>query len=444
MNIKLSKIASLLSLDLIGADTNIYNLTIDSREVKKGDFFVAIEGIKFDGHDYIQESISNGACAILCNDRFDVSKINVPYIVCKDTLKSLGDLAAGYRKIIGSPLTIGITGTNGKTTVTQLTTAILKQCFSVSTTLGNYNNDIGLPLSILRSPEENCQRCVYELGASKKDDISYLVNICEPKMTALLNVSEAHMESFGSFETLINTKEEIFSHLNTDQVVLNRDDERFTRWKKINKHKKITTISMFNDADYFIEKTDDEFFYISTPTGKFELIKKNSSEILTINLLFSIALAMEAGADIQSVKDGIYSFSGVQGRFFSFISSNKSIVIDDSYNANPESMKSSLNQIKHFKKTKIFVMGDMGELGERSLDHHLSVFKLAKDIGVKYLLYMGKYKNEAKSVFGDSCRTFDDIIKLTDYARSISDERTVVLIKASRFMNFDIIAKSLK
>ena len=150
MNIKLSKIASLLSLDLIGPDTNIYNLTIDSREVKKGDFFVAIEGIKYDGHDYIQESISNGACAILCNDRFDVSKINVPYIVCQDTLKSLADLATGYKKIIGSPLTIGITGTNGKTTVTQLTTAILKQCFSVSTTLGNYNNDIGLPLSILK------------------------------------------------------------------------------------------------------------------------------------------------------------------------------------------------------------------------------------------------------------------------------------------------------
>ena len=107
-------------------------------------------------------------------------------------------------------------------------------------------------------------------------------------------------------------------------------------------------------------------------------------------------------------------------------------------------MKLSLNQIKHFKKTKIFVMGDMGELGERSLDHHLSVFELAKDIGVKHLLYMGKYKNEAKSVFGDGCRTFDDIIKLTDYARSVSDESTVVLIKASRFMNFDIIAKGLK
>ena len=444
MNIKLSKIASLLSCDLKGPDTEICNLTIDSREVKTGDFFVAIEGKKYDGHDYIQESIDNGALAILCNEKFDTSKITIPYIVCQDTLKSLGVLATGYKSIIGSPFTIGITGTNGKTTVTQLTTEILKQCYSVSTTLGNYNNDIGLPLSILQSPEENYQRCIYELGASKRDDISYLVNICEPDMTTLLNVSEAHMESFGSFETLMNTKEEIFSHSNTDQVVLNKDDKHFARWENMNKQKKITTISISSIADYYFEGIDDEFFYISTPKGKFELSKKNSLKVLAINLLFSIALAMEAGANIQSVKDGIKKFSGVQGRFYSYVSSNKSLVIDDSYNANPESMKSSLNQLSNINKNKIFIMGDMGELGERSLEHHLSIFRLAKDVDVKYLLYMGKYKNEAKSIFGDGCRTFDDIMKMTDYARSVSDESTVVLIKASRFMNFDIVAKGLK
>ena len=444
MNIKLSKIASLLSRELKGPDTEICNLTIDSREVKSGDIFVAIEGQKYDGHDYIQAAIDNGAMAILCNERFDTSKITVPYIVCQDTLKSLGVLATGYKSIIGRPFTIGITGTNGKTTVTQLTTEILKQSFSVSTTLGNYNNDIGLPLSILKSPEENYQRCVYELGASKKDDISSLINICEPDMTTLLNVSEAHMESFGSFENLMKTKEEIFSHTNTGQVVLNKDDRHFARWKEMNKHKKITTISTSSDADYFFEKIDDEYFYISTPKGKFELSKKNCLGILAINLLFSTALSMEAGADIQCVTVGIDNFSGVKGRFYSYISSNKSIVIDDSYNANPESMKSSLNQLKNFKESKIFIMGDMGELGDKSLEHHLSVFKLARDIDIKYLLYMGKYKNEAKSIFGDSCRTFDDIIKLIDYAQSISDESTVVLIKASRFMNFDVIAEGLK
>ena len=201
--------------------------------------------------------------AILCNERFDASKTNYSHtIVCQDTLKSLGVLARGYKSIIGSPFTIGITGTNGKTTVTQLTTEILKQSFSVSTTLGNYNNDIGLPLSILKSLEENHQRCIYELGASKRDDISYLVNICEPDMTTLLNVSEAHMESFGSFENLMKTKEEIFSHTNTGQVVLNKDDKHFARWKEMNKLKKITTISISSDADYFLKNDDEAFMYL--------------------------------------------------------------------------------------------------------------------------------------------------------------------------------------
>ncbi len=444
MNIKLSKIAKLLSLELIGDDQDIKNLSIDSREVKNGDLFVAIKGENHDGHNYIQESIKNGASAILCNDKFDSSKISVSHILCKNTLKSLGLFALGYKKIIGSPYTIGITGTNGKTTVTKLTAEILSQSFSVSTTIGNYNNDIGLPLSILGSESENYQKCIYELGASKRNDINNLVNICEPDMTTLLNVSEAHMESFGSFENLINTKEEIFHHSNIKRVVLNKDDKYFHKWKEINSSREITTISINNKADYFIEKNVESYIYLSTPKGRIKISKADSSGLLLINLLFSTALAMEAGAGIQSVIDGLRSFSGVKGRFYCFVSSNKALIIDDSYNANPESMRSSLNQLKYFKKDKIFVMGDMGELGEKSLIHHLSIFKLAKNIGVKHLLYMGKYKNEAKSTFGDGCMTFNDIIELTNHARKVSNETTAVLIKASRFMNFDKIAEGLK
>ena len=444
MNLKLSKIAKLLSLELIGEDQDVRNLSIDSREVKNGDLFVAIKGDNHDGHDYIQQSIKNGASSILCNDKIDTSKINVPHIICENTLNSLGLIASAYKKVIGSPFTIGITGTNGKTTVTKLTAEILSKSFSVSTTIGNYNNEIGLPLSILKSESENYQKCVYELGASKKNDIYNLVNICEPDMTVLLNVSEAHMESFGSFENLINTKEEVFQHPSTKKVVLNKDDKYYDRWREINSSKEITTISLNNEADYFIEKNDDSNIYLSTPKGRIKICTTDLSNLLWINLLFSTALAMEAGASIQSVIEGVRSFSGVKGRFYCFVSSNKSLIIDDSYNANPESMKSSLNQLKYLKKDKIFIMGDMGELGEKSLIHHLSIFKLAKNIGVKYLLYMGKYKDEAVSTFGAGCTTFDDIIELINHARNVSDETTAVLIKASRFMNFDKIAEGLK
>lgn len=444
MNIKLSTIADFLSLELNGNDQDISNLTIDSRNVKNGDLFVAITGKRYDGHDYIHESIKKGAVAILCSDKFDSSNINVSHIICKNTLDSLGIIASCYKKFIGSPFTIGITGTNGKTTVTKLTAEILRQSFSVSTTIGNYNNDIGLPLSILQSSNKNHQRCIYELGASKKNDIYRLVNICEPDMTALLNVSEAHMESFGSFKNLLSTKEEIFYHPNTKKVVLNMDDKFYDKWIEINKSKIITTISTKKTADYFLEKNEESFVHISTPKGKIEISKSDLFGLLEINLLYSIALAMEAGASIQSVKDGVRNFSGVKGRFYSFVSSNKSLIIDDSYNANPESMKSSLNQLRYSDKNIIFIMGDMGELGEKSLFHHLSIFKLAKTIGVKYLLYMGEYTNEAKSTFGDGCTTFDDIMQLINHARNVSDETCVVLIKASRFMNFDRIVEGLK
>ena len=446
MDFSISKIADFLSLKIHGNDIHVNNIAIDSRKIRKGDLFVAINGSNHNGHDYIQESINRGANGILCSDISYTNDINVPFIVCDDTITALGIIARNIKKIIGSPFTIGITGTNGKTSVTKLTSTILTQEFSVSTTIGNYNNDIGLPLSILQSLSKRpIHKSVYELGASKKNDIHDLVNICEPDLTTLLNVSEAHMESFGNFNNLISTKEEIFSHTNTSQVVLNKDDKYYQKWKGLNSSKIITTLSINQKADYCISKSDDKYIYISTSKGDFELDKRDLTGILPINLLFSISLAMEAGANISSVKEGVKQFSGVEGRFYSYISSkNKSLIIDDSYNANPESMKSSLYQLRSFQRSKIFIMGDMGELGEKSLYHHQSVFQLAKDIGIEYLLYMGTYKDDAKSIFGERCVCFEDIDELINYVYQVSNENTVVLIKASRFMNFDLIAKGLK
>ena len=315
----------------------------------------------------------------------------------------------------------------------------------MSTTIGNYNNDIGLPLSILKNLSSDiCDRCVYELGASKKNDISRLTNICEPNLTTLLNVSEAHMESFGDFDSLIKTKEEIFTHPKTSQIILNIDSEYYNKWKSINSSKKITTISISNDADYCIKSSNDEHYLISTVEGELKLGKQDTFGILPINLLFSISLAMEAGATIKDIKNGIKKFKGVEGRFYKYVLPNKATLIDDTYNANPQSMKSSLRQLSMFKKDKIFVMGDMGELGDSSYSHHSLIFKYAKELGINSLLYMGKFEDEAKSVFGENCNTFDDIILMTDHIRKLSNENTVVLVKASRFMNFDLIIKGLR
>tara|TARA_Y100000768_G_scaffold387867_1_gene380734 strand:- start:13001 stop:14338 length:1338 start_codon:yes stop_codon:yes gene_type:complete len=445
MNLNLSELASYLSVTLYGKDIHINKIVTDSRNIKKGNLFVAISGEKFNGHDFIPEAIQKGAVAIICEDEKKLSDFNIPYIVVDDAIKSLGTIASHYKKKLGDPFTIGITGTNGKTTVTKLTHSILSKSFNVSTTIGNFNNEIGLPLSILDSDNiHTIQKCVYELGASKINDIKYLSDICRPNLTTLLNVSEAHLETFGNMNNLVTTKEEIFSNTNTTHVVLNIDDAYFEKWKKINNKRKITTISLTKNADYFVKLSDIHNYIISTPKGEIKLDKNKTKSILAINILFSIALALEAGSNINDVAKGIYDYSGIEGRFYKFVSSNKSLVIDDSYNANPESMKSALYQLSKARNTRLFIMGDMGELADKSYDCHLKIFNLVKKLGIEYFFYMGNFSKEAQSIFGQNCYTFTNLMELITETKKLSDERTTILIKASRYMNFDIIARELR
>ena len=442
MNLKVSDIANFLSSTFEGTDRVIRKIVIDSRNVKTGDLFLAILGTKYNGHDFIKNAIDNGAACIICEKSHDFSSSSTSTIIVKNSIHALGDIAKNYKIKIGQPYTIGITGTNGKTTVTKLSESILRMSFRTSSTIGNYNNEIGLPLSVLNSTQET-ERCIYEHGASKINDIDYLTKISQPDLTTLLNVSEAHMESFKNMKNLTLTKEEIFYHPRTKHIILNMDDANFLRWKKLNDDKKVTTLSLKDDADYLM-KLDGENYYVSTPHVNFYINKEITKNILPINILFSIAITMESGSSINDVIDGLQSFSGIKGRFYTFYSKNKSMIIDDSYNANPESMKSALHQLASYAKTRIFVMGDMGELGINSQNHHKSIFKLSKELGIDYLFYMGKYKEDAELIFGDNCYTSDKMTDLVKELKKILNIESTVLIKASRFMNFDNIVKELK
>ncbi len=445
MKLKISEIASFLSVKYYREDKSINKIVTDSRKIKQGNLFVAISGNKYDGHDFIIDAINKGAAGVICENIKQLSSQVVPYILVTNTVEALGVIASNYKRKLGDPYTIGITGTNGKTTVTKLTHSILSKSFNVSTTIGNFNNEIGLPLSILDSDEEHkINKCVYELGASKKNDIKYLSDICKPNLTTLLNVSEAHIETFGNMDNLVRTKEEIFSNENTNHVILNLDDEHYGKWKEINSQKKITTISIKNNADYFIKSSNSNYYVISSPKGDIKLKKNNAKFILPINILFSIALSVESGSTIDDVIEGIESFSGIEGRFYKFKSSNGALVIDDSYNANPESMKSAIYQLSITKNKTIFVMGDMGELGKRSHEHHLNIFKIVKKLSIDYLFYMGDFCEEAQSIFGQNCYTFNDVMELVKEINKISNKDTTILIKASRYMNFDVIARELR
>jgi UDP-N-acetylmuramoyl-tripeptide--D-alanyl-D-alanine ligase len=443
MNLRISDIAKYLSITFNGVDYSINKIAIDSREVTEGDVFIAIPGQTYNGHEFIINAIDNGAKCIIHDKSYYINESQITTIGVDNTIVALGVIARKYKNKIGSPYTIGITGTNGKTTVTKLCESILKVSFKTSTTIGNYNNEIGLPLSILNAPQDT-NKCIYEHGASKLGDIEYLTSISEPNLTTLLNVSEAHMESFINMNNLIKTKQEIFSHLNTSKVILNLDDKYFKQWKKINSNKNVVTISLNNDADYVLKPYSEHAYEISVYENTFILNNKNIENILPINILFSIAVSMESGASISDVTKGLESFPGIKGRFYKFFSDNKSMVIDDSYNANPESMKSALKKFAQINREKLFVMGDMGELGMSSHDSHLMIFELSKKLGVKYLFYMGKYIKDAKSIYGENCYTSKDMDELVTHIKNISNSKSAILIKASRFMNFDLIVKELE
>jgi len=435
----LSKLENILNSKLINSNVNFDGISIDSRTTKKGNLFVAIKGKNFDGHEFIDDAIKKGSVAIIAEKQFK----NIPQLLVKDTVLALGKIS-NYHINTLKPLTIGITGTNGKTTVTNLIGSMLNKFKKTITSFGNFNNQIGLPLSILKMKEGH-EICVLEMGASKLGDINYLTSIAPPKIVAILNVSPAHLESFKDLDNILLTKEEIFSDQGYKKIViLNKDDKNFSRWNNIVKKHQVRTISKTKEADYYINNIDNDTLTIKMPDNKsFKLVLKHHHKHYIDNILFSIACAVEAGASSRNIIDGYHDFNGVDGRFFINKGMNGSTIVDDSYNANPSSMKLSLESLISMEGTPWFVMGDMGELGEKSDDFHSQLAKFAKKIGVMKLFYVGKHSKLISKNFGDNSFCFNNKSDLINHIKNIISKDVNILIKASRFMEFESIVSAL-
>ena len=436
----LSQLENVLNSTLVNSNVNFDGVSIDSRTIKKGNLFVAIKGENFDGHQFVNDAVKKGSAAIVTEKEFE----NIPQLIVKDTVVALGKIANFYLDAL-KPLTIAITGTNGKTTVTKLIGSMLNKFKSTLTNFGNFNNHIGLPLSILKMNDEH-QICVLEMGASRKGDIEYLTSIACPKIVALLNVSAAHLESFKDIDNILLTKEEIFSDQGYEKIViLNKDDTNFLRWNNLIKKHQVKTISKTQTADYYIKNIENNVLAIQTADGKsFKLTLKQHHKHQIDNILFSVACASEAGASHENIIDGYYNFNGVNGRFYLNEGINGSTVIDDSYNANPSSMKLSLESLISMTGVAWFVMGDMGELGIQSQKFHSDLALYAKKIGVKKLFYVGQHKELVSKSFGENSFCFKNKSELVKFIQNIITNDVNILIKASRFMEFETIVGALK
>ena len=441
MNILISELENILRSKVINIHTlaSIDGISIDSRTINKNELFIAIKGDNHDGHLFINDAIKNGASLIISENKLK----DFPCIFVDDTTGALASIANFYIDKI-DPIVIGITGTNGKTSVTNMTSMILETYKKTLSTYKNYNNQIGLPLSILKGVKED-EVFVLEMGASKVGDIKELIQIAKPTIVALLNVSPAHMDSFKSIENIIKTKEEILSYQGYPKtVILNLNDDNFDRWLlKANKNR-VITISINQPADYYISSLNEHTICIKTPYEDIMNLYVNDLEPHTLNnILFSIALSYEAGARSSNVVKGLNDYNDVDGRFSLKEGCHGSKVIDSSYNANPHSFIASINSLVKLGNEPWLVMGEMGELGKNSELYHKQVARHAYDMGVKKLFVISKHARAILDEFGQNSYAFDSVDALIIFIKPQLNDNVNILVKASRFMKFEIIVNSL-
>jgi len=283
------------------------------------------------------------------------------------------------------------------------------------------------------------------MGASKNGDIQELTNIVKPKIVALLNVSPAHLDSFKILENIIITKEEILDNQGYKKIViLNIDDPNYQRWEAKSKNNIVKTISQNQHADYYLQSNTSSNLLIKTYKGDELNIDNNKLEKHEIyNILFSIACSMEAGATSNNVIQGLKNARDIRGRFFKINGYNKSNIIDSTYNANPESFKAAICSLSKINGKKWLIMGDMGELGKDARKYHIEIGDFAKKNKVEKIFLISKYSKEIKKNFGDGSYSFLTTSELIEFIKPMITEDVNILIKASRFMKFEVIVDAL-
>lgn len=440
----LSEIAGALNTQLKGEDVNVSSIGTDSRNIVDNQLFVAIKGEHFDGNHFASEAIKLGAAATLISDA-DIDA--TPSVLVADTRIALGALAHHWRKKFDFPL-VAVTGSNGKTTVKEMIASILIAANgNVLATKGNLNNDIGMPLSLLSMRAEHTY-AVIEMGMNHLDEIRYLTNIACPQVAVVNNAGTAHIGELGSREAIAEAKGEIFEGLVDGGVaVINAEDDFAEYWKSLNEDRTIITFGLDAEADvsaqYEMQGSEAQM-HLKTPEGLVQVRLGILGEHNVSNALAASAVAVALGISNKDIAQGLSQFGGMQGRLNQQLGHQGAMVIDDTYNANPDSMKAAIDVlVSQLQTTTVFVMGDMGELGEDAKKMHMEVGVYAKQKGVSAFLTLGQLSQLASDAFGEKGQHFDSLAALVDATKAEMQGSTSVLVKGSRFMKMERVVKAI-
>lgn len=394
-------LATRIHADYVGSDVPFQGISHDTRTLQAGQAYIAIKGERLDGHDYVREAIAKGASLIIvCNTQ---PNLDVPQIIVKDTLLALGALARVWREQFQIPI-IGITGSVGKTTTKQLTGHIFSSVKRTLVSQGNWNNQIGLPLNILQLRHEH-EVGVFELGTSECGEIATLTNILKPTVAAVTAVAPAHVKGFGSVAGIANEKSNIFSTLSSDGIALAPFDEYQAVWRSRVKQGRLLLCGFTEQADYFatdlILHPQSVTFTAHTPVGKTRFDLPLAGEHNVMNALFAIAIATQAGVTLADCQKALGTMTPVKGRLNFHALRNGVTLIDDSYNANPTSVKAAMAVLANQLGRKVFVFGDMAELGsEQEIACHEEIGQHAKALQIDALYTYGSLAKHAAIKFG--------------------------------------------
>ncbi len=434
---------------LTGANRTFCGVATDSRTIAAGELFVALRGEHFDGHDYVAAAQARGAAAaVVAGDVApDLRALGLPLLEVGDTRLSLGALAADWRGRFTLPL-IAVTGSNGKTTTKEMIASILKAAFgeTILSTQGNYNNDIGLPLTLLRLNATH-RAAIIEMGMNHPGEIAYLAGIARPAVAVVTNAQRAHLAGMGSLEAIASEKGSIYSGLDENGVaVFNADDPWADLWRGQSRGLRVMTFGFAQPADVTgkvcLHGLESRLGVVAS-SGQFEVLLALPGQHNARNALAAATACLAAGVPLAAVQEGLASFRGLPGRLQKRAARHGALLLDDSYNANPDSVRAGIDVLAATIGKKILVLGDMGEIGEMSAQFHDEIGGYAKSQGIDRLLALGEASALAAHNFGSGGEHYRQIDALIDALLAELTAQTTVLVKGSRFMRMERVVEAI-
>lgn len=444
MESTLAKAATTMHGKLQGENLEFRGISTDTRTLQHGELFVALQGPNFDGAAFVEAAARNGACGVVVPTPVDA---DIPVIVVDDTLQALGLLAAEWRQHMPAAV-IGITGSNGKTTLKEMVAACLSLSASTLATQGNLNNEIGVPLMLAKLNTEH-RYAVIEIGANHAGEIARLTALVQPKIVAITNAAPAHLEGFGSVEGVARAKGEILTNeVPPEVVILNADDEFFSYWCSLVPDIEIVSFGLAPQADFRASDVyateSGSVFTLHMPHGEIQITLPLFGAHNVLHACAAAAIASSLDVDEEQIKQGLEHVEPVSGRLKPVQSASGDTLYDDSYNANPVSVIAAAKFLAAQPGTSWLVLGDMAELGDNAIELHAAVGRDLKNVGIDHLVATGDLCRHTVEAFGEDGLWFATQGEMIEKLRTSLDGSNNVLVKGSRSMGMERVVTALR